>query len=85
MITDGVRRIDLGAADVRWGEAFDDAFCRSIERVQILACGTALRGQIATSSRASRASRWTSTTRASSAIAGPASWRGPWRSRSAVR
>ena len=33
-------RIDLGAADVRFeGRAFDDAFCRSIERVQILACG----------------------------------------------
>lgn len=42
-------RIDLGAADVRFeGGAFDDAFCRSIERVQILACGTALHaGQIA--------------------------------------
>lgn len=42
-------RIDLGAGDVRFeGGAFDDAFCRSIERVQILACGTALHaGQIA--------------------------------------
>ena len=42
-------RIDLGAGDVRFeGGAFDDAFCRSIGRVQILACGTALHaGQIA--------------------------------------
>lgn len=42
-------RIDLGAGDVRFeGGVFDDTFCRSIERIQILACGTALHaGQIA--------------------------------------
>lgn len=42
-------RIDLGAGDVRFeGGAFDDDFCRSVERIQILACGTALHaGQIA--------------------------------------
>jgi len=42
-------RIDLAAADVHFeGGAFDDAFCAGIERIQILACGTALHaGQIA--------------------------------------
>ena len=42
-------RIDLAAGDVRFeGGAFDDAFCRQVERIQILACGTALHaGQIA--------------------------------------
>ncbi|MFT5733281.1 MAG: glucosamine--fructose-6-phosphate aminotransferase (isomerizing), partial [Planctomycetota bacterium] len=36
-------RIDLGAGDVRFeGGDFDDAFCRGIERIQILGCGTAL-------------------------------------------
>ena len=42
-------RIDLGAGDVRFeGGVFDNVFCRSIERIQILACGTALHaGQIA--------------------------------------
>ncbi|MEL6428808.1 MAG: glutamine--fructose-6-phosphate transaminase (isomerizing) [Planctomycetota bacterium] len=42
-------RIDLTAGDVRFeGGAFDDDFCRGIERIQILACGTALHaGQIA--------------------------------------
>jgi len=42
-------RIDLAAGDVRFeGGAFDDAFCSSIERIQILGCGTALHaGQIA--------------------------------------
>ncbi|QDV06698.1 Glutamine--fructose-6-phosphate aminotransferase [isomerizing] [Planctomycetes bacterium Poly30] len=42
-------RIDLGAGDVRFeGGGFDDAFCRSVERIQILGCGTALHaGQIA--------------------------------------
>ena len=44
-----VDRIDLAAGDVRFeGGAFDDDFCGSIERIQILACGTALHaGQIA--------------------------------------
>ncbi len=42
-------RIDLGAGDVRFeGGAFEDDFCRGIERIQILGCGTALHaGQIA--------------------------------------
>ncbi|MEM9382409.1 MAG: glutamine--fructose-6-phosphate transaminase (isomerizing) [Planctomycetota bacterium] len=42
-------RIDLAAGDVRFeGGAFDDAFCADIERIQVLACGTALHaGQIA--------------------------------------
>ncbi|MEM1452628.1 MAG: glutamine--fructose-6-phosphate transaminase (isomerizing) [Planctomycetota bacterium] len=42
-------RIDLAAGDVRFeGGAFDDAFCEGIERIQVLACGTALHaGQIA--------------------------------------
>jgi len=44
-----VDRIDLAAGDVRFeGGAFDDDFCGSIERIQILGCGTALHaGQIA--------------------------------------
>lgn len=42
-------RIDLGAGDVRFeGGDFGDEFCRKIERIQILGCGTALHaGQIA--------------------------------------
>ncbi len=44
-----VDRIDMASGDVRFeGGAFDDAFCHSIERIQILGCGTALHaGQIA--------------------------------------
>ncbi|MEM9801579.1 MAG: glutamine--fructose-6-phosphate transaminase (isomerizing) [Planctomycetota bacterium] len=44
-----VDRIDLAGGDVRFeGGAFDNAFCGSIERIQVLACGTALHaGQIA--------------------------------------
>ncbi len=36
-------RIDIQGADVRFeGGAFDDAFVRGIERIQVLGCGTAL-------------------------------------------